>query len=176
MKKSIFLLLALATLGFIGTAQSAIAEHAIRGNSVNYCQAFTPGPANTIRNRVIGAENVGATMNVACNFASLTNGAAGADYPKRLSVYFSNNSAAQISISCSLLTGYAGQSTGYLVTKTVLVAAGSVAISNLSWGPADNPTAGALNLGNSFIGINCTLPTGAVMNDTYLYWDMNNGV
>lgn len=157
-------------------ANAAVAPHTFRANAVNYCQAFTPGPANTIRNRVVGSENVGATMNVACAFHSLTNGAVGAGNPRTLQVYFSNNTAAAISITCTLLTGYQGQSSGYAVSKTATVAAGSQASTSLSWTQADNPTAGATDLGNRFVGINCTLPTGAVINDTYLTWDMDNGV
>ena len=42
-----------------GNANAEVAMHTFSGNAVNYCQAFTPGPANTIRNRVIGAENIG---------------------------------------------------------------------------------------------------------------------
>lgn len=159
-----------------GTANAAIAGHVFRSNSVNYCQAFTPGPANTVRNRVVGAENVGAQMNVACNFHSETNGGAGSAPPRSVQIYFSNNSSAAISISCTLLTGYQGQASGYAVTKTVAVPAGSQAVNSLAWSQADNPTAGATSLGNQFVGINCTLPTGAVMNDTYLVWDQDNGI
>ncbi len=173
--------LALSTLAVVlamqsGSADAAVAAHTFRSNSVNYCQAFTPGPANTVRNRVVGAENVGATMNVACNFHSETNGGAGSAPPRFVQVYFSNNSAAAISITCTMLTGYQGQSSGYAVTKTVSVSAGSQALQSLSWSQADNPTAGATSLGNQFIGINCTLPTGAVMNDAYLTWDQDNGI
>ena len=58
-----------------GNANAELALHTISGNAVNYCQAFTPGPANTIRNRVVGSENVGPNaMNVACNFHSVSDG------------------------------------------------------------------------------------------------------
>ncbi len=158
-----------------GQAQAAVAEHTVISNSVNYCQAFTPGPANTIRNRVIGAENVGAAMNVACNFPLSNNGAAGGTVPTELEVWFSNNSSAAITVSCTLLTGYQGDSNGYAVTKSVSVPVGT-AQRFLSWGAADNPTTGATTLGNNLVGVNCSLPTGAVINDTYLFWNMDNGV
>ncbi|MGH6610636.1 MAG: hypothetical protein ACRECQ_10285, partial [Burkholderiaceae bacterium] len=49
----------------------ALFDHSFRSNAVNYCQAFTPGSSNTIRNRVIGVENVGsASVAVACAFHS----------------------------------------------------------------------------------------------------------
>ena len=161
-----------------GNADAAVAQHLFRANAVNYCQAFTPGPANTIRNRVVGSENVGATMNVACNFHTLTNGAAGVTPPTSLTVYFANNNASgSLTVTCALLTGYQGQGSSYIVTKTTgAINAGGVSQAFLTWNAADNPVQPATNLGNYFIGINCTLPTGAVINDTYLYWNMDNGV
>jgi hypothetical protein len=160
-----------------GNAQAVVATHLIRANAVNYCQAFTPGPANTVRNRVVGSENVGpSVMNVACDFHTVANGAAGATPPTQLYVYFSNNSGADFTVNCSLLTGYQGSSSAYVVTKSVLVPAGAQATNYLQWSAADNPVAGSTNLGNYLLGVNCTLPVGAVINDTYLYWNMDNGV
>jgi len=160
-----------------GTTQAAVAQHQFRGNAVNYCQAFTPGPANTIRNRVVGSENVGPNpMNVACDFHTATNGAAGATPPTDVYIFFSNNTAAAFTVSCTLLTGYQGQSSAYAVTKSAVIAAGQQAVTSLHWDAADNPVAGATSLGNVLVGVNCTLPVGAVINDTYLYWNMDNGV
>lgn len=161
-----------------GNADAAVANHVLRSNAVNYCQAFTPGPANTIRNRVVGSENVGATMNVACNFHSVVNGAAGVTPPTSVELWFANNNTSgTITVSCVMLTGYQGQASAYAVSKTtVAIAAGGVDQAPLTWTTADNPTAGATSLGNYLIGVNCTLPTGAVINDTYLTWNMDNGV
>lgn len=156
-------------------AQAAVSQHWFDGNSVNYCQAFTPGPSNTIRNRVIGAENVGdKTINVACNFASLW-GEAGAANPNDLQVYFSNNNASgSVAITCTLLTSYQASGEGYASTKTVDVAAG--AQESLEWTAADNPVANATDLGNDLIGINCAMPKGGVINDTYFGWMQDDGV
>jgi hypothetical protein len=168
---------AIALAAQSGTAQAAVAQHGFRGNAVNFCQAFTPGPANTIRNRVVGSENVGPNpMNVACDFHTTSNGAVGTTPPTDLWIYFSNNTAADFTVSCTLLTGYQGQGSAYAVTKSATIAAGSQAVNSLHWAPADNPTAGATSLGNVLVGVNCTLPVGAVINDTYLYWNMDNGV
>lgn len=167
--------LAIALASMSGQAQAVVAEHTVVSNSVNYCQAFTPGPANTIRNRVIGAENVGATMNVACNFPLINNGAAGGTVPTELEVWFSNNGTSPVTVSCTLLTGFQGDSSSYAVTKSVAIPVGT-AQRFLSWAAADNPAAGATSLGNSLVGINCSMPTNAVINDTYVYWNMDNGV
>lgn len=161
-------------------AQAIVASHYFISNAVNYCQAFTPGPANTIRNRVVGAENVGTTpIALACDYHTMQNGAAGATVPTDLYIYFANDNASgtTLTVTCTLLTGYQGQSSAYTVTKTTnAIAGGGTAQVGLSWHAADNPTSGATDLGNSRIGINCTLPPGAVANASYLYWNMDNGV
>jgi hypothetical protein len=155
-----------------------LATYEYSSNAVNHCQAFTPGPANTIRNRVVGSENVGtAPMNVACNFGTMYNGAAGATPPTSVYVYFSNTSSAAITINCTLLTSYMGSSSAYTVSKSVEVPANSTgADESLSWTAADNPEEGATNLGDYLIGINCSLPHGGVINDTYVNQSMDNGV
>lgn len=162
----------------MGSADAAVVQHTFRSNAVNYCQAFTPGPSNTIRNRVVGAENVGASpIAVACNFHSMTNGTGTS--PTGVEMWFSNNSAAPIQITCTLLTGWQGQggTNQYTVTKTTgMIPGGGTVQDFLFWGVADNPNAGATTLGSNLIGINCTLPTGGVLNDSYLNWNQDNGV
>lgn len=159
-------------------AQAVVATHEFRSNAVNYCQAFTPGPANTIRNRVIGAENVGtASISLACNWHSMTNGGAGVTNPTLLEVWFSNSSAAPITVTCSLLTGFQGDPSKYIKTKTTAsIPANSAGQQPLDFTSADNPVTGASDLGNQLIGLNCTMPTGAIMNDTYLDWSQDNGI
>ncbi len=63
-----------------------------------------------------------------------------------------------------------------MVTKSVTIPAGSQATESLSWTAEDNPAEGAADLGSDLVGINCTLPVGAVINDTYLDWPMDNGI
>lgn len=147
-------------------------------NAVNYCQAFTPGVSNTIRNRVIGSENVGtAPIAVACNFPTPDNGAAGQDKLSVLEVIFSNGGTADATVSCTFLAGTsAGVTSGdaYTVTKTVVVTAG--APNALVWDNTDNPTAGATDFGNLLVGVNCILPPKMTMGGTVFGWNADNGV
>lgn len=163
------------------TARAAVVYYNFDSNAVNYCQAFTPGPANTIRNRVVGSENVGAaTMNVACNFHSMFGENINATNPTDLFVYFSNNNTSgSLTVTCTLLTSYQGSPGLYTVTKTTApIPAGSTSADGigLTWNASDNPDATATDLGTDLVGINCSLPHGAVINDTYLYWQQENGV
>jgi hypothetical protein len=170
-----------AGLGLAMTATSAkatVVEMGFWGNSINYCQAFTPGPTNTIRNRVLGAENVGsATINVACDFHWMYNQGVTDSNPTDLWVYFSNNNTSgTITVTCTLLTSYQSNG-GYIVPHTTIaIPAGGATQKSLHWTPADNPVGGSTDLGDTLIGINCALPPGGVINDTYLYWQMDNGV
>ncbi len=159
-------------------AQAVVADHLFSSNSVNYCQAFTPGPANTIRNRVIGAENVGTdTINVACNWHSMNNGNSSTKNPKIVEAWFSNNSPSPLTVTCSLLTGYQGDPSKYIVTKTTAtIPANGAGQQPLDWTVADNPVTGSVDLGNPLVGINCTMPSGAVINDTYIVWSQDNGI
>lgn len=157
-------------------AQAALTAHTFVANAGNYCQAFTPGPANTFRVRAVGVENVGTVnANLACNWHTMA-GEAGFTDPTALDVYFFNNTSANITVTCTLFNGYQGQggAAQYLNTKSAVVTPG--AQNDILWTQADNPTAGATTLGNALININCTMPPGAIANDTYLQWTQGNGV
>lgn len=159
-------------------SKAAMAYQVAWSNAVNYCQAFTPGPANTIRNRVIGSENVGtASIAVACNLTSFDNGAAGNAPIDAFITYFTNSSAADLQVSCTLLTGTAGNLTGgsYTVSKTVTVPAGSYGY--VGFDQTDNPTAGATDLGDGYaVGVNCILPQHVTLGLIGYEWQADNGV
>jgi len=164
--------LTLATAGVLVSmsADAAVVEHGLAANAPAHCQAFTPGAANSIRNRVVGSENVGATMNVACTFEKEV--AEGVGYVKAVHMYFTYNGAtgASATINCTMLNGYQGQGGAVVMNKTATVTAGA-GQTELMWSAADTPDEGDTDLGFDLVGVNCTLPTGMVINDTYLYWD-----
>jgi hypothetical protein len=149
-------------------ADAAVVERGIAANAPAHCQAFTPGPANTIRNRVVGSENVGATMNVACSFEKEV--AEGVGYVKSVHMYFSySGNQIETTVKCTLLTGWQGQAGAVAINKSVTFQQGFQG--TLVWSAGDTPDTGDTDLGADLVGVNCTLPTGAVINDTYLYWD-----
>lgn len=165
----------LMAAGNIRPVEAVVVGHRTSANAVNSCQAFKPGPSSDIRNRAIGIANVGQPTNIACSFSWVYNGDDGATVPTGLLVYFSNdNAAGSIRVTCSLLAGRVAGPT-YVVTKTTAaISPGSIA--SLVWAPADNPVPGATDLGDGLININCALPTGAEINETYLTWNQDNGV
>lgn len=155
--------------------EAAVVTRSSVANSPARCQAFTPGPANTIRNRVIGSENVGASpIAVACTFEKPT----GTGLSNILSVdaFFSTNTGSALTVSCTMLTGWQGYSGAVAVTKSVNVTT-STAQQFISFSAADTPSTTDTDLGTTNeVGINCTLPTGAVINDLYLNYTEENGV
>lgn len=159
-------------------SSAVVAQQISYSNAVNYCQAFTPGVSNTIRNRVIGSENVGtAPIAVACNFATPDNGAPGQTNLNVVEAVFSNGATTDATVSCTFLAGTsAGVTSGsaYTVTKTVVVPAGTA--NYLLWDNTDNPTAGATDFGNFLVGINCILPPKMTLGATIFAWDADNGV
>jgi hypothetical protein len=161
----------------LGRADAAVADHVFFSNAVNYCQAFTPGPANTIRNRVIGSENVGEVpIAVACNFHSLRNGAVSTQNIRRIEFGFTNlNTSGTASVTCTLLAGYQNF-VSYTVAKTTPQMVANGGKEYLMWTEADNPSSGAPDLGNTIVGINCTLPPGVLMGENLVTWRMDNGV
>jgi hypothetical protein len=153
-------------------AQTAVVDHQLNANAPAHCQAFTPGPANTIRNRVVGSENVGPTMNVACAFEKI-HSATAAPVRTVIMVVSSNRDAA-LPITCTLLTGFQGQLGAVMLNKSVVVLPHTRVAIEFSALDTSNPA--DTDLGDDLIGVNCALPTGAVINDTYLYWVDENGV
>ena len=158
-------------------SRAAVSQHFSDSNAVNYCQAFTPGVSNTIRNRVIGAENIGtASVAVACNYASTQNTHDTSDQRlASLAQVFYNNSAASVTISCTLATGSPGINFGdtYSSTKTLTLAPG---VANfIVFDGNDNPTASA-TFNNNVVGVNCILPTHVIATDVELAWSAEDGI
>lgn len=173
--------IALLTVGLAAlfpTADAAVTTHRELSSAVNFCQAFTPGPANTIRNRVIGSENIGgAPIAVACNFSSYTNGAPGGTALTQIIVALTNGAGADASVTCTMLSGQSPGISGgtiYTVAKSVVVPAGASAA--ITWTTADNPNPGATDLGNILVGVNCTLPTNMTLSAMGMDWQAENGV
>jgi len=170
--KASVLTLAVGAVFAAGSSLAAVATHGINANAPAHCQAFTPGPSNTIRNRVVGSENIGAPLAVACAFEKPFQGS-GAQVASQVELYFSTSDTTPKTINCTMLTGYQGQAGAIAINKSVTATTAS-AQDGVVFSGADRVPAAA-NLGNHLIGVNCTLPTSSVMNDTYIFWSQLSG-
>ena len=159
-----------ASLGALATTSTP--THAVAETVYNWstapevCQAFTPGIQNTIRNRVTGAQNVGADpVALACSFANIATGQGTVN--KRVYVSFVNDSSANASINCTVLNG-TYTSVVSTINKTVNLGPGAGA--TVSFSADDTPSTTDTDLGSYRTGINCTLPTGVIMTTTGIEW------
>lgn len=137
----------------ISAPANAVLGHWVSSNAVDKCQSFTPGVTNTIRNRVIGSENVGsAPLAVACVFELDEVSGGGTVDTTTVFVSFSNGTGAAGSVTCTLLPGsvYNGSVGTAVTSSTASIAPG--ATGNLSF---TGTTYSVFS-----IGVNCTLPPG----------------
>ena len=159
-------------LGAVIASANSNAETVLYGSAANgpgRCQAHLPGTHDTIRNRVVGSENFGSPIAVACVFEAgvsetSTNVIA-------IDMWFSNNGATPINVNCTMLNGWQGAEGAVMVNKSVIVDRGIQSV--ISY---DGNDLGEPDLGFSLVGVGCTLPTRGVINDTYVYWGDENGV
>lgn len=171
--KTALLTVAVGTAFAATDVTAAIVAYGNGANAPARCQAFTPGTANTIRNRVVGAENVGASpVAVACAFE--TEFSADSTNALAIELYFSNNAVADASVNCTLLTGWQGADGAVAVNKSTDVVNGTQSV--IAFDASDTPSATDTDLGFIIVGANCTIPTSVVINDTYVFWGDENGV
>ena len=142
----------------------------IASSAMAHCQAFTPGATNTIRNRVIGSENIGNTLALACAF-EVDAGAITGDGVQSVTLYLSNIGTASLDIPCTLATGFAGDFSFFINKTTTVAPAAKVPV---SFTPADGGS-GAVGFGDFLAGVNCTLPKNGAVYDTYVAYTVDNG-
>ena len=171
--KAALLTVALGTVFMAAEANAAFVAYTSAANAPGRCQAFTPGVTNTIRNRVVGSENIGAPIAVACDFeVEVSNTSSNV---VEVEMWFSNNgTSGPLTVNCTMLNGWQGADGAVAVNKGVVVTAG--AQSEIVFNASDTPDGTDTDLGFVLVGVNCTLPTNAVINDTYASWFDENGV
>jgi hypothetical protein len=164
---------AIGTAFVAATAGAAVTTYYNEGNAPGHCQAFTPGPTNTVRNRVSGSENIGAAMSVACAFENVSSAGSGS-YTTSAAVVLYNNSNGAFTVNCSELSGYLGN-TGTVLSKTSdSILPGSD--TNVEFSAEDTADTSDTDLGSYSVGIVCNLPTFAVITDTYASWTDEDGI
>ena len=143
----------------------------IASSAMAHCQAFTPGPTNTIRNRVIGSENIGNTLAVACAF-EVDSGAMTEDGVQSISIVLNNHGTTSFDIPCTMAAGFEVAFTSF-ISKTPTVDPSTQTLVDFT--PADAGSS-ANGFGEYLVGLTCTLPKNGVVNDTYVSYSVDNGV
>lgn len=152
-----------------GTA--AEVQQVIASTAMAHCQSFNPGVTNTIKNRVIGAENIGNPVAIACAF-EVDAQAMTADGVQSVLLVLNNHGTAPFDIPCTLAVGPEG-AFSYFISKTTTVDPATQ--NSVEFTPAD---AGSSDIGfeDYLVGLTCTLPKNGVVNDTYVSYTIDNGV
>ena len=81
--------------------------------------------------------------------------------------YFTNNSNVDATVTCSGVAGYAGDVTENISLSVTIPAGSGGEDGNLYWMDTDFET-GSMETG--LVAINCRLPAGVGINDSYVHW------
>jgi hypothetical protein len=150
-------------LGVAGQAAAVNVTNVISTQGTARCQGALPNFEGAFRKRPLVYKNEGtASAFVTCAFPINSGTALGGG--DGLDVYFSNDGAADASITCNAVSGYYTGTNEYS-SKSVTVPAGTQG--DLFWQETDFPTNG---LGDGLITISCQLPVATGINDTYTVW------
>ena len=132
------------------------------------CQASLPMSELAIRKRPLTIQNDSTTTGawVTCGFeydaaAAINNSALLVD------AYFTNYSGTDQELTCSGVTGYQHGENEYVGQTITLPANSGEDDGNLWWLDTDFEGGG---METGLISINCYLPPGVGINDTYVYW------
>lgn len=146
-------------------SSAALELHGNGSNPAARCQGALPVFETAIRKRPLAIVNEGTSNSfVSCGFEYDVVDAED-NAPDLLDTYFSNRSAAPITVSCTAVTGFDTGINEFVSLTTDTIAPG--AQGNLFWEAADFPNDGLLS---GLISISCDLPAGAAINDTYIWW------
>lgn len=166
-----FLLTLVVSAAFAPVAGSAaVITQVIDSTAIAHCQSFTPGVTNTIRNRVIGSENIGNPLAIACAF-EVDSGAITQDGVQSVTLFLNNHGTASFDVPCTLAVGPEGEFS-YYISKTTTVAPG---VPNyVQFTPED---AGSTDPGfmDWLVGLTCTLPKNAIITETLVSYSVDNG-
>lgn len=128
------------------------------------CQGALPVFETQIRKRPLAVQNEGSAPSfITCSFEfDVGESMAGAEL---VDTYFTNNTGADVALTCTGVTGWQGGANEYVAFTVDLLANGAEQ-GNPYW-LADDFAGGGMASG--LISISCQLPPGVGINDTYVY-------
>jgi len=161
------LTLAVAAVYSMPTAAQAVMHGSPSAPSAR-CQASLPMSELAIRKRPLTIQNDSTTQAawITCGFEfdALT---AIDSSAQLVDAYFTNYSDDEATVTCSGVTGVEGGDNEYVSLEIAIPAGGGGDDGNLFWF-ADDFEGGGMETG--LVMINCILPPGVGINDTYVYW------
>lgn len=168
---STFAALTLAAAATYSVPAIAQTVHANGSQPAARCQGALPAFETAIRKRPLAIQNEGTSSSfITCGFEfdsyeAIDNSALMVD------TYFTNNTAAPVSLTCTAVTGWQTGDNEF-VSLTEVIAPGAQS-ENMVWYAEDFAGGG---LATGLVAISCNLPVGVGVNDTYIYWASDDAV
>ena len=151
---------------------AAIVSHGNSSGPTARCQGALPVFETAIRKRPLAVQNEGTSAAfVTCSFEfdsvnALDNTATLVD------AYFTNTSATAKTVSCTAVTGFEGDEIpNEYVSLEETIAPGATS-EGIYWIDTDFPEGG---LASGLVSISCNIPAGVGVNDSYIWWDAEDG-
>jgi hypothetical protein len=155
-------LAAAATYSVPATAQTI---HSNASQPAARCQGALPAFETAIRKRPLAIQNEGTSNSfITCAF-EFDAGNAIDNSALMVDTYFTNNTAAPVSLTCTAVTGWQTGDNEF-VSVTEVIQPGQQS-GDMVWFAEDFAGGG---MASGLVAISCNLPVGVGVNDTYVYW------
>lgn len=151
-----------------GQAAASTLTRSFVQNATGFCQPALPAFEGQIRKRPLAIQNEGtAAAFVSCSFMGTD---AAADGITEILLYADNRTAADIELTCTLVTGASGVSPTYY-PKTITLPALSTA-NGFRWSEEDNGGNPFSHFSNN---VSCNLPVGTGLSISFIYYEEEVG-
>lgn len=166
--KSLALSSALVSLvALAGSANAATVGDKVKQNGAGACQGALPAFAGTLRARPLALQNEGSS-NAFASCALQANDES--NLPNLAGIHLRNNTAASVSVTCTLVNGAINVSNEQLTKSTSVPANGGI---NILWSPSELSGGAQTNFG--LVNWSCNLPSGTGIGYVYYYFDREIG-
>lgn len=148
---------------YASSASAQAVQNSSTANATAHCQGALPAFETAIRKRPLGVQNEGtAPAFVTCSFEANNYGSDNGIL--LVDTYFTNNSTAAATVTCTAVSGFEGGTNEYISRTLNIPAAGQ---GNGFWQASDFPVGG---LADSLVSISCQVPVGVSVNDGTVVW------
>ena len=153
-----------------GDASAVTLNRSFVQNATGACQSALPVFDGQIRKRPLALQNEGtASAFVSCSFMGTDRGIGGPRSVNAVYLSADNNTASDVSLTCTLVDGYSGGSNTF-IPKTITMLPNSK-VNTFLWQPSDN---GGLNYAYT-VNVSCNLPVGTGLSVSFIYFDEDVG-
>lgn len=149
-------------------AYAVLEVNEVGANATSLCNGALPAFETAIRKRPLAVQNEGASNAfVTCSFSTQYD-TASINNVGYFGVFFNNQAAAPVVVSCTGVAGFDSNTTNVFISKSTTIAPGGSG--EIFFQPIDNGGLGYYPL----VNVSCNLPAGAGINDTYVGFNVDD--